>query len=273
MAVNPQRSAALRAVEQGPQGSKFCLEGAQRRLVFHDPLTRRFERRFRLDQALLDDAGRFADGLELPLRRLRVARPPIEFVTQGAVAQRPCLQLGARLLLLLREKLTAAFQLAEFGLDRCALALLLVTLLLASESIRLESGLRFARAMLGFGGGLECEICRLQLDPGALGRMGQLINDAASGLLRGVEPFELALQHLERLSRRRVALLRDTCLVLALGKPEPQLGDRFLVAPARLARAEQRRAVLRVQRFELSDGLRGRRPLMVCRLLPGERLA
>src|SRR5207302_311487 len=121
-------------------------------------------------------------GLELPLRRLRAARPPIEFVTQGAVAQRPCLQLGARLLLLLREKLTAAFQLAEFGLDRCALALLLVTLLLASESIRLESGLRFARA-------------------------------------------------------------------------------------------EQRRAVLRVQRFELSDGLRGRRPLMVCRLLPGERLA
>src|SRR5438067_1537577 len=107
-----------------------------------------------------------------------------------------------------------------------------------SSSVRLELGLPLARGTLGIRGCLERAIGRLQVRAGALGRASQLVDDAAAGLLRCVESLELALQRLERLHGRGVALLGDARLVLALGETKPHVGDGFLVTPACLARGE-----------------------------------
>src|SRR6266851_3075135 len=107
--------------------------------------------------------------------------------------ERPRLELRAGLLLLLGQKLSAAFQLTELGLDRRGFSLRLVTLLLSRETVGLERRLAFARRTLGVRGRLERAIRRLQLDPRGLGRVGQLIHNAASGLLRGVQSLELVL--------------------------------------------------------------------------------
>src|SRR5438270_1243747 len=151
VAINAQRPATLGAVQQRPKRDKFCLEGAQRRLVLHDPLARGFEGTLSVGQALLEHTRRLAVDLQLAAGRLGGASPPIELVAQGAVAQGPRLELSAGLLLLLGQKLTAAFQLAELGLDRCGFSLSLVALLLADDTIRLERCLPLARDTLGIG--------------------------------------------------------------------------------------------------------------------------
>ena len=171
---------------------------------------------------------------------------------------RPCLELGAGLLLLLGQELTTAFELPKLGLDRCGFPLAFVALLLAAQTIRLERRLRLACGPLHVDGGLQGAAGSLQFHSGALARAGEFVDDAASGLLGRVEPLELALERLERLDGRRVTLLGDAGLMLALGQAEPHIGDGFLVAPASLPRGEQRRTVLRVAWFELGDRLRGR---------------
>src|ERR1700694_692871 len=141
-------------------------------------------------------------------------------------------------------------------------------LLLPRQATRLERGLALARPTLGVGRSLERAICGLQLRARALGRVGQLIHDAASGLFRGVQSCELALQRVEGLNGCRVALLGNARLVLALGEAEPHVRNRLLVMPTRLSGGEQRRAVLRIAWLELGDGLRGRDPLVIRPLPP-----
>src|SRR5207245_10772900 len=99
-------------------------------------------------------------------------------------------------------------------------------------------GLPPARPPLGIRGRRDRDIGRLQFRAGALGRASQLIDDAASSLLRGVESLEFALQRFERLNGGGVALLGDARLVLALGETQPHLRDGFLVTPAGLARSQ-----------------------------------
>ncbi len=161
--------------------------------MLNDPLARRLKRGFVLANPLLDGHIRLAHLRQCPRRRLGGASPPVEFVAQGTMPERPCLELRAGLVLLLGQKLSAAFQLAKLGLDRCGFSRCLVTLLLSGETVRVECRLAFARRTLGVRGTPERAIRRLQLDPRGLGRVGQLIHDAASGLLRGAQSLELAL--------------------------------------------------------------------------------
>ena len=142
-----------------------------------------------------------------------------------------------------------------------------MTLLLAREAIHLQRRLLLAAGTLGVGSALEGEVCRFQLGPGTLGRVGQLIDDTAARLLRGVQPSELALQRVERLDGSGIALLGDPRLVLAFGKAKANVRDRFLMMPTRFARGKKARAVLPIERFELADGLGGGGTLVVGRLL------
>src|SRR4029077_4764906 len=145
-----------------------------------------------------------------------------------------------------------------------------VALFETRDPVGFERRLGFTRAPLAFPRGLEGGRCRLDLNARGPTRASELIYNTGPSLFGRVQSRELALQRLQRLNRRQIAFLGDPRLVLTLRQAEPDIGHRLLVAPARLARREQGRAVLRVARLAIGHGLVGRCTLVLGRLLAGE---